>query len=266
MLKYLIKRLSQVPITLFGVLTVAFILLRLMPGDPVAAYLGEAADAASIAATKARFGLDKPLLFQYLDTLTGVFTGDLGKSFLTGRSVAAEIGYVLPNTLILALAALVISSVLGITAGIIAALRINRFTDYLVMALATLGVSMPLFWYGLLLLLAFSYHLGIFPVAGVTAKESVAAQIHALILPAFTLGSLFMALVARITRSSMAEVLHSDFITAVRAKGASEGPHRLQTRLEKRHDPHCNGHRAEHGDPHRRGRANRNGLCPAGHR
>lgn len=205
-----------------AVFTVTFILVRLLPGDPVAAYLGEAADAVSVAATRVKFGLDKPLYLQYVQSLIGLFQGDLGKSFLSGRSVLVEIVFVLPNTIILAVAALLVSSVVGIAAGIIAALRLNRFADYAVMFLATLGVSMPLFWFGLILIIVFSYHLDIFPVAGVTAGDSVLAQLHALILPAFTLGSVFMAIVARITRSSMAEVLHSDFITAVRAKGASE--------------------------------------------
>jgi peptide/nickel transport system permease protein len=205
-----------------AVFTVAFILVRILPGDPVAAYLGEAADATSVAATRQKFGLDEPLYLQYISSLLGLLRGDLGRSFLSGRSVVVEIGFVLPNTIILAIAALLISSVLGIIAGIVAALRLNQFADYVVMALATLGVSMPLFWLGLLLLIIFSYHLNIFPVAGVTAGDSVLSQIHALILPAFTLASIFMAIVARMTRSSMVEVLHSDFITAVRAKGASE--------------------------------------------
>jgi peptide/nickel transport system permease protein len=222
LLRYVLKRLLQVPITIVAVFTVAFILVRILPGDPVAAYLGEAADAASVAATRQKFGLDEPLYLQYLSSLIGLLRGDLGRSFLSGRSVIVEIGFVLPNTIILAMAALLISSVLGILAGIVAALRLNRFADYVVMALATLGVSMPLFWLGLLLLIIFSYHLNIFPVAGVTAGDSFLSQIHALILPAFTLGSIFMAIVARMTRASMVEVLHSDFITAVRAKGASE--------------------------------------------
>jgi peptide/nickel transport system permease protein len=221
-LKYLIKRLAQVPLTLIGVVTVAFIILRLMPGDPVASYLGESADAASVASIKEHFGLDKPIYVQYFVTLKGIVCGDLGKSFLSGRPVAAEIGYVLPNTIALAVAALIFSSLAGMAAGIIAALRLNKFTDYLIMTLATLGVSMPLFWLGLLLLLVFSYHLDLFPVAGVAAGGSFLAQVHALVLPAFTLGFLFLALVARITRSSMAEILNSDFITTVRAKGASE--------------------------------------------
>jgi len=210
------------PVTIVAVFTVTFILVRLLPGDPVAAYLGEDANAVSVAATKEKFGLDKPIYLQYTDSLIGLLEGDLGRSFLSGRSVVDEIALVLPNTIILALAALLISSILGVVAGIIAALHLNRFADYVVMAIATVGVSMPLFWLGLLLILVFSYHLDIFPVAGVIAGDSLLSQVHALILPAFTLGSIFMAIVARITRSSMAEVLHSDFITAVRAKGASE--------------------------------------------
>jgi peptide/nickel transport system permease protein len=222
MLKYLIIRLAQVPITLVGVITVAFIILRLMPGDPVASYLGEMATKESIAAMSAKFGLDKPLYVQYWDTLVGTFTGNLGESFASGRSVVKEILYVLPHTVVLAGAALIISSLIGVLAGIVAALKRNKYADYVVMSFSLLGVSVPVFWLGLLLLLVFSYHLDLFPVTGVATGQSLIGQLHALVLPALTLGFLFMALVARITRSSMVEVLNSDFIRTVRAKGASE--------------------------------------------
>jgi peptide/nickel transport system permease protein/oligopeptide transport system permease protein len=215
-------RLAQVPLTLLGVVTTTFILLRVMPGDPVSAYLGEIADAAAVAMTKTKFGLDKPIYVQYFNTVKGIVSGDLGRSFESGRSVLWEIGFALPNTLILAGGGLLVSSVLGISAGIVAALKRNRFIDYLVMTLSTLGVSMPIFWFGLLLLLVFSIHLGVFPVSGVAAEDNVLAQLHALVLPAFTVGLMMMAITARMTRASMVEVLYADFITLVRAKGASE--------------------------------------------
>ena len=129
---------------------------------------------------------------------------------------------VLPNTAILALTALLISSILGILAGVAAAIRIKKFTDYFVMIFSTLGVAIPVFWLSLMLILVFSYKLDLFPVAGVTVQSNFLDQLHALILPSLALGLLFMSVVARMTRSSMAEVLNSDFIRTVRAKGATE--------------------------------------------
>jgi ABC-type dipeptide/oligopeptide/nickel transport system permease component len=223
MLRYILGRIVLMPITLLGVITLTFIILRLMPGDPVASYLGEASNAASVKAMKIKFGLDRPLYIQYLNTVKGAFTGNFGQTFTSGQPVLREIGLVLPHTLILAGAALLISSIVGIVLGIIAALKLNKLTDYAVMSISTIGISMPVFWFGLLLLLAFSYYLDLFPVAGVSAGDSWIEQLHALVLPALTVSSVFLALVARMTRSSMADVLNSNFITAIRAKGASEG-------------------------------------------
>jgi ABC-type dipeptide/oligopeptide/nickel transport system permease component len=222
MIRYCANLLFQLPITLLGLFTVIFIILRIIPGDPVASYLGEMASREALESMRISFGLDKPLFMQYLGNLSGMLTGDFGRSFVSGRPVIEEIMAVLPNTLILALAALVVSSLLGMAAGVLAALRINRLTDYLVMIFSTLGVSIPVFWLGYMLILGFSYKLDLFPVAGVTTQPSLLAQIHALVLPSLSLALLFMSVVARMTRSSMAEVLNSDFIRTVRAKGASE--------------------------------------------
>jgi len=222
MFKFLMARLLQLPLTLVGLFTIIFIILRIMPGDPVVAYLGDVATPQAIVEMKVNFGLDKPLGKQYLGTLGGLLKGDLGRSFSSRRPVTEEIMAVLPNTVVLALAALLISSILGIIAGVVAALKIGRFCDYLVMIVSTIGVSMPVFWLALMLIFVFSYKLDLFPVAGVTAGSSLMAQVHALILPSLALGFLFMSVVARMTRSSMAEVLNSDFIRTVRAKGASE--------------------------------------------
>lgn len=222
MIKYILSRLAQVPITLIGVVTLTFIILRVMPGDPAAAFLGDQASPESIAIMRAKFGLDKPLHVQYLDTLIGIFTGDLGRSFTTNRPVLSEIFSVFPETVTLAVAALLISSTLGVAIGMIAALKLNRLTDYVVMSFSIMGVSMPVFWFGLLLSLIFSYQLGLFPVAGMTVGPSWLEQLHGLCLPALTLSLFFLALTARITRSSMAEVLQADFIRTVRAKGAKE--------------------------------------------
>lgn len=193
-----------------------------MPGDPVVAYLGDVATPEAIREMRIQFGLDKPVAVQYVETLWGMFKGELGRSFVSRRPVTETIMAVLPNTAILALAALIASSVLGMLAGILAALRINRLTDYVVMIFSTLGVSIPVFWLGLMLIFVFSYKLGLFPVAGVTTQPTLPAQVHALVLPTAALGLLFMSVVARMTRSSVAEILNMDFIRTVRAKGASE--------------------------------------------
>jgi ABC-type dipeptide/oligopeptide/nickel transport system permease component len=222
MLGYLLKRLGQLPLTLLGLFTVLFLILRVMPGDPVAAYLGDVASPEAIRDMRIQFGLDKPVAVQYVETLWGMFKGELGRYFVSRRPVTETIMAVLPNTAILALAALIASSVLGMLAGILAALRINRLTDYVVMIFSTLGVSIPVFWLGLMLIFVFSYKLGLFPVAGVTTQPTLLAQVHALVLPTAALGLLFMSVVARMTRSSVAEILNMDFIRTVRAKGASE--------------------------------------------
>lgn len=219
---YLFSRIIQLPITLLGLFTLIFIILRVMPGDPAATYLGDVATPQAILEMKIKFGLNKPLLAQYVGALGGLFTGNLGDSFSSGRQVVTEIMAVLPHTVFLAVAALLISSVLGIIAGVLAALRLNRAMDYIVMSVSVLGASVPVFWLSLILILVFSYKLDLFPVAGVSVHPSLWPQLHALVLPATALGFLFMALVARMTRSSMAEILQADFIRTVRAKGASE--------------------------------------------
>ena len=186
------------------------------------AYLGDVATPQAIVEMKKNFNLDQPLVIQYMKTLGAMLKGDFGRSFASGCSVAEEIMTVLPNTAILALAALLISSILGILAGVLAALRIKQLTDYMVMIFSTLGVSIPVFWLSLMLIFVFSYKLDLFPVASVTVEPTFGAQLHGLILPSVALGLLFMSVVARMTRSSMSEVLNSDFIRTVRAKGASE--------------------------------------------
>src|SRR5437868_1937908 len=144
--KYLLGRLVQLPITLLGLFTIIFLILRAMPGDPAAAYLGAGATLDTLNDMRHKFGLDKPLYVQYLDGLWGFISADLGRSFQTNRHVTDEIMAVLPSTAILAGLALLVSSVLGILAGVVAALRANRFTDYFVMTLSVARISIPAFW------------------------------------------------------------------------------------------------------------------------
>ena len=220
--KYLLGRLLQLPITLLGLFTIIFIILRAMPGDPAALYLGAGATVDTLRDMREKFGLDAPIYMQYLSSLWGFLHADLGRSFQTNRHVTDEIMAVLPSTAVLAGLALLVSSVLGIAAGVIAALRMNRFIDYVVMTLSVVWISVPAFWLALVLILIFSYQLDLFPVTGVSVDSSWLGQLHGLVLPVTSLSLLFLALVARMTRSSMADVLHSDFILTVRAKGAPE--------------------------------------------
>jgi len=222
MSRYLLGRLLQLPITLLGLFTVIFIVLRAMPGDPVAAYLGAGATLDTINDMRHKFGLDEPLYAQYVHSLLGFLNGDLGRSFQTNGRVTDEIMAVLPSTAVLAGLALLVSTVFGMAAGVVAALRAHRFTDYFVMTLSVVWISIPAFWLALMLILVFSYQLDLFPVTGVSVKESWLHQLHGLVLPVISLSLLFLALVARMTRSSMADILHSDFILTVRAKGAPE--------------------------------------------
>jgi len=222
MSRYLLGRLLQLPITLLGLFTVIFIVLRAMPGDPVAAYLGAGATLDTINDMRHKFGLDEPLYAQYVHSLLGFLNGDLGRSFQTNGRVTDEIMAVLPSTAVLAGLALLVSTVFGMAAGVVAALRAHRFTDYFVMTLSVVWISIPAVWLALMLILVFSYQLDLFPVTGVSVKESWLHQLHGLVLPVISLSLLFLALVARMTRSSMADILHSDFILTVRAKGAPE--------------------------------------------
>jgi peptide/nickel transport system permease protein len=200
--KYLLGRLLQLPITLLGLFTIIFLILRAMPGDPAAAYLGAGATVDTLRDMRQKFGLDQPLYVQYFDGLWGFLTGNLGRSFQTNRHVTDEIMAVLPSTAILAGLALLVSSILGVIAGIVAALRINRFTDYLVMTVSVVWISIPAFWLALMLILVFSYQLDLFPVTGVSVGSSWLHQLWGLVLPVISLSLLFLALVASCIRTS----------------------------------------------------------------
>lgn len=222
MLYYLIKRILLIPITLVCVLTLIFFILRVMPGDPVAAYLGEVGSAAAIADMKAKFGLDKPLWTQYFDTISRVIRGDFGRSFRTGIPVIQEILMVLPNTISLAVASFILSNIIGIVLAVISSLKVNRTPDYIVSIISLLGVSVPVFWSGFVLQIVFSYYLGWFPVASVTAGSGLFDQLKALFLPSLCVSFLCSAYVTRVARCAMIEVLGLDFIRTVKAKGAKE--------------------------------------------
>ncbi len=215
MWSYLIRRLLIALPTLFGVVLLVFLMVRLAPGDPAVLLAGEYAPPEVVEAIRERYGLDRPLPEQFLIYLGNLLRGDLGESARSRRPVAVELATYFPNTLELATAAILVALLTGVPLGILAALRPGSGLDLGVMTLALLGVSMPVFWFGLLAILIFSVQLGWFPVAG---KGSLA---H-LVLPAVTLGVNATALLARMTRGALLEVLGQDYIRTARAKGLPE--------------------------------------------
>lgn len=218
---YALRRIAVAIPTVLGALTAVFFILRIVPGDPALAILGEYATAEAVADLRARMGLDAPLPLQYVRFLGGVLTGDLGRSVTTNEPVLAEIARVLPGTATLAFTGLGLAVLIGVPAGVLAAVRRNRATDYLLMSGSLLGLSMPSFWLGILLLIVFAVQLGWFPVVGSLARTT-SGQLQALVLPALTLGLSTAGMIARMTRSSVLEVLNQDYVRTARAKGLHE--------------------------------------------
>ena len=215
MRSYLVRRLLLALPVVLGVATLVFLLIHLIPGDPVEIMLGESALPADRDALREALGLDRPILEQYGSFLWGLCRGDLGVSLQQRRPVAALIREHYPATLELTLAAMLISLLIALPAGILSGIRQYSFWDHSTLFLALLGVSMPNFWLGPLLIWVFSIQLGWFPVSG---KGGLA---H-LLLPALTLGASMAAIVARMTRSSVLEVLREDYVMTARAKGLPE--------------------------------------------
>lgn len=208
------RLLATIP-TLFGVLVVAFLLLNVVPGDPVAEMVGERADSATIARLRAELRLDDPLPVQFGHYLWGAVRGDVGRSYITQRPVLGDLIERFPKTLQLAAAAMVLAATCGITLGVIAAVRQGGAVDRLSMLLAYVGVSFPVYWVGLLLILLFAVALRWLPPSGYGGLAFLA-------LPALTLGTRSIAFLARMTRGAMLDVLSSDFVRTARAKGLSE--------------------------------------------
>jgi len=212
MTTYIARRLLAVIPTLLGVLLTVFLMVRLAPGDPAQLLAGEFATPETLADIRQRFGLDQPWHVQLGLYAANVVRGDLGQSVRTRKPVAYELRQYFPNTLRLTLGAMLVALLIGIPAGIIAATRPGTIFDLLAMLGALIGVSMPVFWFGLMAILIFSVQLGWFPVAGTST-------LWHLVLPAITLGTSTAAILARMTRSAMLEVLSQDYIRTARAKG-----------------------------------------------
>jgi ABC-type dipeptide/oligopeptide/nickel transport system permease component len=212
---FILRRLLLSIPTLFGVLVVAFLLLYVAPGDPVMAMVGERADDATIARLRAELRLDDPLPVQFGHYLGGIVRGDLGKSYITNRPIRKDILERFPKTLQLAGAAMLLATVLGVTLGVLSGRRPGSAIDRFGLAIAYLGISFPVYWVGLLLILLFAVTLHWLPPSGF-------GGIRYLALPALALGMRSIAFLARMTRSAMLDALGADYVRTARAKGLSE--------------------------------------------
>jgi ABC-type dipeptide/oligopeptide/nickel transport system permease component len=215
MTTFILRRLLLAIPTLLGVLVVAFLLLYVAPGDPVMAMVGERADEETIARLRRELRLDDPIYKQFGHYVGGIARGDLGRSYITNRPIQRDIRERFPKTLQLAGAAMLLAASIGITLGILSAWRPGGIIDRIGLGIAYLGVSFPVFWVGLLLILLFAVTLQWLPPSG-------AGGLKYLILPALALGMRSIAFLARMTRSAMLDALGSDFIRTARAKGLGE--------------------------------------------
>ncbi len=223
MLAFLGNRLLQLLPTLLLVTVIIFLLQQLLPGDPALVMAGEEKDPAVIEQIRQQYRLDQPLPVQYVFWLKNVLTGNLGESMRLKEPVSRLIAQKFPVTLQLALMALVISLVIGITAGVISAVKKNTVTDYLVNVVSLWGISTPNFWLGIMLIFLFSVKLGWLPASGyVSPFEDFWMSLKTTILPAFVLGNSFAAVLMRHTRSAMLQAMSADYVRTARAKGLAE--------------------------------------------
>ena len=215
MSRFIIRRLLLAIPTLFGVLVVAFLLLYVAPGDPVESMVGERADSATIARLRAQLHLDDPLPIRFGHYVASVVTGDLGTSYITNRPITQDIRERFPKTMELAGAAMLLATCLGVSLGILSARRPGGLADKFALGVAYLGISFPVYWVGLLLILLFAVGLHWLPPSGF-------GGLRFLVLPALTLGMRSIAFQARMTRSSMMDALGADYVRTARAKGINE--------------------------------------------
>lgn len=221
--KTILKRVLQIIPVLFVVVTFTFMLTRMIPGDPATMMLGPQASPDAIALMKEKLGLNKPMLQQYIDYFLGIFQGDFGYSYSYSSSVMPLIMGKIPATLSITLTGLVLALLVGVPIGVESAVKQNTAFDYIFMVLALVGVSMPIFWLGLMLVLQFSVTLGWLPAMGMGNIANGAWDVVShMILPCFCLATIPAATFARITRSSMLETINSDYVKSLRARGVKE--------------------------------------------
>ena len=243
MTRFIIRRMLLALPVLLGIMTAVFILLQLIPGDPALALAGEKASVEQVERIREEFGLNRPLPVQYAYFLKSAFTLDFGASLRTHQPVASELRQFFGATMELSVAALCIALLIGIPAGVIAATHRATPLDYGTMLVALVGISTPVFWSGIVLIYILSFRLGLFPIGGIIGTgikldhvtdayvlDSILTRnwpafwssLHHLLLPAFVLATIPMAIIARMTRSSMLEVLGQDYLRTARAKGLKE--------------------------------------------
>ncbi len=243
MIRYITQRLLMLIPVLIGISIITFVMIRLIPGDPARIMAGERATEEQVQRVREMWGLDKPLHEQYIIYMKNLARGNLGRSLKRNEAVTQELRWALPTTIELAFAAMFVAILIGIPAGIIAAYKQNSWWDLLVMVGSMVGISMPVFWLGLLLIYVFALKLGWMPPSGrlsvgikitpITGMYTVDALITGnwrgfldalkhLIMPAVAVGTIPMAVIARMTRSSLLEVLRQDYIRTARAKGLAE--------------------------------------------
>ncbi|MBT4138951.1 MAG: ABC transporter permease, partial [Candidatus Latescibacteria bacterium] len=243
MRRYILKRLLALVPTLLGISILVFLMVHLVPGDPAQVMLGERANAEALATLRQELGLDQPLPVQFGRYLGDLLQGDLGRSIKSRERISVELGARFPATLELTLVSMVLACFIGLSAGIVSAIRRNTVWDYVGMTISLAGVSLPIFWLGLMMIMAFSVWLGLFPVSGRLSSHVFVPSVTGLylidsllagdlpafgdalwhlVLPGITLGTVPAAVIVRMTRSSLLEVLREDFVRTAWAKGLSE--------------------------------------------
>ena len=222
MLVYSIRRLLQSIPIIFIVLTLIFVVVRILPGDPAVAALGDYASKEAVEVLREKMGLNDPIWLQYLKFLGSLLRGDLGKSLITGYPVVTQVANVLPYTLQLTFSGIFIGYLLGIPLGISASVHRNSFIDYFNRVFSLLGLSIPAFYLGVLLMLVFAIRLRLFPVVGGGDITNLRDNLAHLFLPALTLGLIMTAYITRMTRSSLLNVLRQDYVRTARSKGMIE--------------------------------------------
>lgn len=217
MLRYILGRLLFMLPVILGIIFATMLIMDLIPGDPVELMLGANARPEETAALRTSLGLDQPLLVRYARYVGGLFRGDLGRSILSSRPVAEELAAVWPKTMLLALTAMVVASLVGLVLGAFSAVQPGGLSDSIIRILALLGLSMPVFWLGLIFIYVFAYYLRWLPVGGSDTWRH-------LVLPTMTLAAPSVAIIARMTRSSMLEIMRADYVRTARAKGLRQVP------------------------------------------
>lgn len=219
MLGLIVRRLFQLVLLLFGISFLVFMSMHLAPGDPATIIGGPTATESDLEAIREELGLNRPVLTQYVDYIAGVVQGDLGYSFQNNQSVSSAIVTRFPQTFNLAIASMIVAIFIGVPAGIISATKQNSWFDVSSTTVALAGISIPNFWLGAMLILIFSVQLQWLPVGGLSAPFWTIEGMKQLILPAITLGTASAAMIARMSRSTMLEVIRADYIRTARAKG-----------------------------------------------